>query len=103
MVRNSIVARFYRLPSLIRARFGLKRADLHNAWAYPERLPGFITECAPAMRILDLIGSIPWERFPERNLHRNLGQVAIPHAAFSAACLVKLNEGLVSMADVCPY
>lgn len=103
MVRNPIVARFCGLPSLIQARFGPKRPDLHTAWAHPERLPDFVTECAPAMRILDLIGSIPWGQFPERNLHRNWGQVTIPHAAFSAACMVKLNEGLISMADLCQY
>jgi hypothetical protein len=103
MVRNPIVARFYGLPSLIHAHFGPRRPDLHAAWAHPEQLPDFVTQCAPAMRILDLIGSISWSWFPERNLHRNWGQVTIPHAAFSAACLVKLNEGLVSMADLCQY
>jgi len=55
------------------------------------------------MRILGLIGSIPWSQFPERNLQRNWGQVTIPYAAFSAACLLKLNEGLVSMADLRQY
>jgi hypothetical protein len=99
MVSNPILARFSRLSSL----FWPKRLDLHAAWQRPERLPHFVTACPPAMRILDLIGFIPWGQFPERNLHRNWGRVTIPHAAFSAACLVKLNEGLVSMDDLRQY
>jgi hypothetical protein len=58
MVCNPIVARFCGLPSLIQARFGPKRPDLHTAWAHPEQLPDFVTECAPAMRILDLSVSV---------------------------------------------
>lgn len=103
MVRTPILTRFGGIPGLIQAGFGRKRPDLHTAFLQPERLPHFVIECPPAMRILDLIGSIPWGQFPERNLYRNWGQVTIPHAAFSAACLVKLNEGLVSMADLRQY
>lgn len=103
MVRTPILTRFGGIPGLIQAGFGRKRPDLHTAFLQPERLPRFVIECPPAMRILDLIGSIPWGQFPERNLYRNWGQVTIPHAAFSAACLVKLNEGLVSMADLRQY
>jgi len=99
MVRNPILARF---PLFSRQR-QTKRFDLHSTCQHPERLPVFVTECASAMRFLDLIGSLPWERFPERNLQRDWGQTAIPLSAFSAACLLKLNEGLVSMDDLRRY
>jgi hypothetical protein len=46
---------------------------------------------------------LDWTHFPERDLERNWGQVTVPYAAFAAACLVKLNEGLVSMADLRRY
>jgi hypothetical protein len=46
---------------------------------------------------------VPDHDIQERNLHRNWGQTAIPHAAFSAACLLKLNEHLVSMGDLRQY
>jgi hypothetical protein len=43
---------------------------------------------------------LAWGQLPERNLQRNWGQPTIPYAAFSAACLVKLNEGKDSMTDL---
>jgi hypothetical protein len=46
---------------------------------------------------------LDWAHFPERNLQRDWGQAAVPYAAFAAACLVKLNEGLVSMGDLRRY
>jgi hypothetical protein len=55
------------------------------------------------MRMLELIGSIAWDQFPERNLMRDWGRITIPYATFSAACLLKLNEGLVSMDDLRQY
>jgi hypothetical protein len=62
-----------------------------------------VTDVSAALRILDLLGPLDWTHFPERDLQRNWGQVAVPYAAFAAACLVKLNEGLVSMADLRQY
>jgi hypothetical protein len=55
------------------------------------------------MRILDLLGPLPWHRFPERDLERNWGQTTIPYAAFTAACLLHLNEHLVHMSDLREY
>jgi hypothetical protein len=55
------------------------------------------------MRILDLLGPLAWEQFPERNLDRFWGQTTIPHVAFSAACLIKLEENLVSMGALRRY
>lgn len=99
MISNSILARF--LPG--RGHSRQKRLDLHSALLQPEQLPRFVRDCPAALRILDLIGSIAWDRFPERNLTRNWGRTAIPYATFCAACLVKLNEGLVSMDDLRRY
>jgi len=99
MIGNTIVARFRQKMG----GFRHKRLDLHSAMLQPERLPRFVQECASAMRILDLLGSIAWDQFPERNLIRDWGRIAIPYATFSAACLLKLNEGLVSMDDLRRY
>ena len=99
MISNSIVARFTQKV----AGFRLKRLDLHSVMVQPEGLPRFVQECPSAMRILDLIGSIAWDQFPERNLMRDWGRTTIPYATFSAACLLKLNEGLVSMDDLRRY
>jgi len=99
MISSSILARFGRISSV----FLPKRPDLHSAFLHPRHLPQFVRDCAAAMRILDLLGAIPWQRFPDRDLHRNWGQTTIPYSACSAACLLKLNENLVSMDDLRQY
>jgi hypothetical protein len=99
MIRNPILTRFEELSRLLQPA----QRDLHAAFLRPDKLPSFVQDCPPAMRILDLLGPIPWSQFPERDLQRFWGQVAIPHAAFSAACLIKLEENLVSMGDLRRY
>jgi hypothetical protein len=99
MVSNSILARFSGFSGFLRSR----RPNLHSAFLSPRRLPDFVSDCPPAMRMLDLLGPLSWGTFPERNLHRNWGHTTTPHAAFSAACLLKLNENLVSMGDLRQY
>jgi hypothetical protein len=99
MFNNPILARFSGFPSLFRP----KRTNLHSAFLNPGALPDFVSDCPSAMRILDLIGPLAWQEFPERNLLRNWGQPTIPYAAFSAACLLKLNEDMVSMGDLHLY
>ena len=102
MVHHPILARFPALSGL-GWRLAPTRPDLHTASLHPERLPAFVRNCPSAMRFLDLVGPLPWNQFPERNLLRNWGRTTIPHAAFSATCLLKLNENLVSMDDVRGY
>lgn len=99
MVSNPILTRFELLSRLWQP----EQHNLHSAFLNQEKLPRFVQECLPAMRILDLLGPLPWHLFPERNLVRSWGQTAIPHTAFSAACLIKLNENLVSMGDLRCY
>ena len=99
MIRNPILTRFEELSRL----FQPTQRDIHSAFLHPNKLPPFVQDCPPAMRILDLLGPLPWNQFPERDLQRNWGQTTIPHAAFSAACLIKLEENLVSMGDLRRY
>lgn len=99
MVRNPILTRFEGLSRLVHP---LQR-NLHSAYLRPDQLPAFVQDCPSAMRMLDLLGPIAWDQFPERDLKRFWGQTTIPHAAFSAACLMKLNEDLVSMGDLHRY
>ena len=99
MVNNPILARFSGISHLVQP----KRLTLQDAFRNPGKLPDFVSNCPSAMRILDLLGPLTWADFPERNLLRNWGQAAVPYAAFSAACLLKLNEHLVSMGDLRQY
>lgn len=99
MIGNTIVARFVSRMG----RFRQKQLDLHSAMLQEAQLPRFVQDCPSAMRILELIGPVAWDRFPERDVIRDWGRTTIPYAAFSAACLLKLNEGLVSMDDLRQY
>jgi hypothetical protein len=55
------------------------------------------------MRCLRFLAPLAWDRFPERDLCRNWGQTCVPYAAFAAACLVKLDQGLTYMSDLRDY
>lgn len=99
MIGKVIVARFAEKVG----GFQRKRMDLHTSVEQATHLPHFVQECPSAMRILKLLSPIAWDQFPERNLVRNWGRTTIPYSSFSAACLLKLNEGLVSMDDLRQY
>ena len=99
MIRNPILTRFEELSRWLHPT----PRDLQAAFLRPDKLPQFVQDCPSAMRILDLLGPIPWDQFPERDLQRFWGQTTIPHAAFSAACMIKLEENLVSMGDLRRY
>jgi hypothetical protein len=99
MFGKSIVSRFSELQKYLKLPPARIRPDLHTAWLQPDSLPKFVQNAAVVNRCLDLLGPLAWDRIPERNLQRNWGQPVIPYAAFIPACLLKLNEDKISMAD----
>lgn len=106
MTGNLILSRFQAVGSQFQSLFRPQpaaRLDLHALWQHPERLPRYAAETPVVQRTLDLLGPLDWANFPERNLQRHWCQPAISYAAFAAACLVKLNEGLESMGDLRQY
>jgi hypothetical protein len=74
--------------------------NLHAFWQHPERQWECMRTSATVQRLLDLLGPLDWDHFPERDLSRNWGQATIPYAALAAAGLIKLNERQVSMQDL---
>jgi hypothetical protein len=80
-----------------------KRPNLHQLGQYPNRLPAFVRESAVAMRYLQLLSPLDWDHFPERDLETDWGTPAVPFAAFTAACLVKLDQQLVYMSHLRQY
>lgn len=107
MTNIPIVSRFN--PS--RPRFGTvfgtnrrkKSLNLQSLAQNPETLPRYVRQSPVAMRYLYLFSPLAWEQFPERDLQRNWGKRAVPYAAFAAACLVKLDLGFTSMAQLQAY
>jgi hypothetical protein len=73
-----------------------KHADLHTRWLHPHDLRPLITESAPALRLLELLGPLHWDHLPERNLLRDWGKPTISNATLIVAELIKLEEGLPS-------
>jgi hypothetical protein len=91
----------------------LKRARQHRRpgerptlryWAdHASALPSFVRESAVAMRYLRLLGPLAWDAFPERDRCLNGNPHPVSYAAFAAACLVKLDQQLVSMGALRQY
>ena len=80
-----------------------KRPTLHQLAQNPGLLPRIVQQSAVAMRYLNLLGSLNWECFPERDLETDWGTPPVPFASFAAACLVKLNQRLVYMSHLHQY
>lgn len=78
----------------------LKTSHLHDFWQTPENLPPFVKDCPTAQRLLQLLGPLHWEQFPERDMDHPWRFPAIPFATFAAAELIRLNENLSSMSHL---
>jgi hypothetical protein len=106
MTGNLIVSRFRPFRDWVEPLFQPHpplHLNLHLYWSHPEWRPRGFRESPLTTRILDLLGPLDWGHFPERNLLRHWRQPAISYAAFAAAMLIKLNEGLESMGDLRQY
>lgn len=99
MIGKSIVSWFWPVSGYFR----LPKAhppDLHSAWTHPAKLPACLQRSVRAKKAVDLLGPLAWDRLPERELERNWGRPAVPHAAFIAAYLLKLDWGQKSLAEL---
>lgn len=102
MASFPIVPWFGRFTQRVRRPDWLRtRPDLHTLGANLTSLPSFVQESAVALRYLHLFSPLAWDRFPERNLAWQ--PQPIPYAALAAACLVKLDQQLVSMGRLRQY
>ena len=78
----------------------LKSSHLHDFWSQPEGLSLFVKDSPTTMRLLQLLGALQWEHFPERDLEQAWRFPTIPFATLAAAELIRINEGLPSMAHL---
>ena len=77
---------------------------LLNEWGQErQQLPAFVRHSAVAMKYLEFLSPLAWEQLPQRAPLPHTQQPAIPYAAFIAACLVKLDQQLVSMSHLGDY
>jgi hypothetical protein len=80
-----------------------RRPSLRYWVEHQQDLPRFVQQSPVAMRYLRLLGPLAWHQFPARCGRPNGNPHPIPHAAFAAACLVKLDQQLVSMGALRQY
>ena len=100
MTSNSIVAWILMLTQPLRSR---TRANWPNLARNPEQLPRFVRQAPVAMRYLELLGPLAWDKFQERDLQLGRHMRPVPYAAFAAACLVKLDHQLATMGALRRY
>ena len=71
----------------------LRRGHLGQLARPEAALPDFVANCPVARKYLDLLGSLDWEHFPEREPDRPWpGSAPAPRAPYVAAYLVKLDQ-----------
>jgi hypothetical protein len=90
-------------PVFIRHLRQKQRSDLYQLARQPDLLPPFVQQSAVAMRYINLLGSLDWGHFPERDLETDWRIPAVPFASFVAAYLVKLDQQFVYMSHLHQY
>ena len=103
MTSTLIVPRFQLWKQRLSRPFRRPHPNLHALAQHPGQMPRPVRDSPIAQRYLRLLGPIDWARFPERDLETDWGAPAIPFTAFAAACLVKLDQGLVYMSSLRQY
>jgi hypothetical protein len=98
-----IVPRFPTWKQRWFGRFRHNRPNMHDLAQDPDHMPRFVRDSPVAQRYLRLLGPIDWAHLPERDLETDWGAPVIPFAAFAAACLIKLDQGLVYMSSLREY
>jgi hypothetical protein len=63
-------------------------------------LPAFVRNCPTTMRLREQLCLLDWERLPSRLPRRWFGREPVPAAAYIGAYLVKLDQGITTMAGL---
>jgi hypothetical protein len=111
MTSMSIIPRFGHLKQVGQHHFlALRRTPRPEErptlryWAdHPSRLPRFVQQSPVAARYLQLLGPLAWDQLPEREVYPLWVPQPVSYAAFVTACLVKLDQQLVSMGSLRQY
>jgi hypothetical protein len=82
---------------------GLHRPPLSHLAAEPEQLPLWVQHSPVAMRYLRFLGPLAWERVPGRDRIQPPPIAPLPYTPFLAACLVKVDQQIRSMARLREY
>jgi hypothetical protein len=73
-------------------------------WAqHQHQLPEYVRHSPVAVRYLQLLEPLAWEQFPDPQRQPNGQTQPVPHATLVGACLIKLDQQLVSMGRLCHF
>lgn len=91
------------LQSLLYADVARQHPTLSRLTTAPEQLPLWVQHSPIAMRYLRFLGPLAWDALPKRPLPKQPLMKPIPYAPFLAACLVKVDQQMSSMARLRAY
>jgi hypothetical protein len=91
------------LQPLLYTDVELSRPTLARLAHEPKRVPLFVQHSPVAMRYLRFLAPINWDRVPSRDRIQPPPIAPIPYAPFLAACLVKVDQQICSMARLREY
>lgn len=75
-----------------------KSGPTFDYWGHHQaELPEYVRHSPVAMRYLQLLSPLTWQQFPDLNRQPNGQTDPVPPATLAAACLIKLDQQLVSM------
>lgn len=81
----------------------LQHPPLSQLSAAPQQLPIWVQHSPIAMRYLRFLGLLDWESVPKRPLPKQPLMTPLPYTPFLAACLVKVDQQICSMASLRQY
>lgn len=100
MTSNPIITLFNHLTHFKRSQ----SPPALNDWRRKQRqLPQFVRRSAIAMKYLEFLSPLAWDQLPQRSPPPQSQQPGVSYAAFVAACLIKLDQQLVSMSNLRDY
>ena len=85
------------------ADLDLQRPPLSHLSATSEQLPLWVQHSPLAMRYLRFLAPLAWDQMPSRDRIQPPPIAPIPYAPFLAACLVKVDQQICSMARLREY
>ena len=103
MTSTPIISWFDHLKQLGQPPFPVSRPSLHYWADHEDSLPRFVQQSPTAMRYLRLLGALAWDKLPLHDRRPNGNADPISRAAFAAACLVKLDQQIISMRTLRQY
>jgi hypothetical protein len=91
------------IQRLFYADVSVRHPSLAALDARPDQLPDWVRDAPVAMRYLQFLGPLAWQHVPTRSCATPPQAPPLPYSPFLAACLVKVDQQIGSMARLWQY